>query len=413
MSCEVNMSCRLCGRPLGIVFADLGLSPLANSYKKASSLKKAEKFYPLTVYVCSDCFLVQLPQQETPQEIFSEYAYFSSVSSSWLEHCSLYVDTIVGRLNLSGLSKVIELASNDGYLLKSFVKKGIPVLGVEPARNVARAAIDKGVPTLVEFFSAETALRMAERGDTADLLIGNNVLAHVPDIGDFVKGMRTVLRPNGVITMEFPHLSNLIKYNQFDTIYHEHFSYLSLTVTQKVFRMHNLKIFDVAKLPTHGGSLRIYAAHEGNELIRTEETVDALLAEEIDFGTQDISMYLAYAKKIEQTKRNILAFLIEAKNKGRKIAAYGAPAKGNTLLNYCGVGVDFISFTVDKNPYKQGCFLPGISIEIRHPNALCEYRPDYLIILPWNLRDEIMNQCSFIRDWGGRFVTLIPEVEIL
>lgn len=408
----MNSSCRFCGAPLELVFADLGMSPLANSYLAPDQVNAMEPFYPLRAFVCERCFLVQLEAFETAAHIFSDYAYFSSYSSSWLEHSKRYVEQIVQRLGLNENSHVVELASNDGYLLQYFRERQVPVLGIEPAANVAEVAVRAGVPTLVEFFGRETA-RAIVADSAADLLIGNNVLAHVPDLNDFVGGMKILLKPQGVITMEFPHLMRLVEEHQFDTIYHEHFSYFSFLTVRRVFAAHGLKVFDVEELPTHGGSLRIYAAH-ADDATKTETERAAELAErELQAGYERVDTYGAYAQQVREEKRSILSFLIGLKDEGRSIAGYGAPAKGNTLLNFCGVGTDFIDYTVDMNPHKQGHFLPGSHIPIRSPDALKQTRPDIVLILPWNLRDEIMQQHAYIREWGGRFAARAPQMQIL
>ncbi len=403
--------CRACEAPLTQTFVDLGMSPLANSYLAADQLARAEAFYPLHAYVCSECLLVQLQEFESPERIFSDYAYFSSYSDSWLEHARRYVDQITERLGLTADSTVVELASNDGYLLQYFVEKGIPVLGVEPAANVAEAAKQKGIPTLVKFFGQETAAEFVEQGVNADLLIGNNVLAHVPNLTSFVAGMAILLAADGVITMEFPHLLRLMAENQFDTIYHEHFSYFSLLAVRKVFAAHGLTIFDVDELPTHGGSLRIYAGHSGRH--PESPKIADVLQHEIQAGLDRLETYKAFHEQVKRTKRNLWQFFIESANDGKRIAAYGAPAKGNTLLNYSGIGKDFIDFTVDRSPAKQGLYLPGTHIPIYAPEMIAQAKPDYLLILPWNLREEIMTQNAFVRDWGGRFVVPIPEPQIL
>jgi hypothetical protein len=408
-----NSKCRFCGTKLSHTFIDLGMSPLANSYIRPEDLQKGEKFYPLHAYVCENCFLVQLEEFETPQAIFSDYAYFSSYSVSWLQHSKNYVEMITERLGLTSKSQVMEVASNDGYLLQYFLEKGIPVLGIEPAENVAKIAEAKGIKTLAEFFGVETAKKITESEKKADLLIGNNVLAHVPDINDFVDGMKYVLNKNGMITMEFPHLLNLIRYNQFDTIYHEHFSYLSFTTVKAIFEHHGLKIIDVDKLPTHGGSIRIFAVHRENNNLQPSGNVGELLDEEKASEMTDLSLYQRYSESVKKTKRNILEFFIREKNNGKSIAAYGAPAKGNTLLNYCGIRDDMIDYTVDRSPHKQGTFLPGTRIEVKSVEEIKKTKPDYLIILPWNLKEEIMEQNNYIIEWGGKFVTLIPEVNVL
>jgi SAM-dependent methyltransferase len=405
--------CRSCGTTLCRTFVDLGMSPLANSYVKASQLNQMEPFYSLHVYVCESCFLVQLAPVTKPEEIFSEYAYFSSYSDSWLDHARTYTDSVTRRFSLNGKSRVVEIASNDGYLLQYFIAKGIPVLGIEPARNVAGAAIERGIPTEVRFFGEDMAHELAAEGKHADLIIGNNVLAHVPDLNGFVRGMKTLLCPHGVITLEFPHLMRLMDENQFDTIYHEHLSYFSLITIGKLFARNGLTVFDVEELSTHGGSLRIYACHEEDEKKTIGERVGDLLTREEEAGFKDLEHYLSFGEQVKKTKRKFLDFLITAKDEGKSIVGYGAPAKGNTLLNYCGVRSDFIDYTVDRSPHKQGHFLPGTRIPIYSPGRIRETMPDYLVILPWNLREEIMEQMAYIRDWGGQFVVPIPEVTVL
>jgi hypothetical protein len=371
-----------------------------------------EPFYPLRVFVCDNCFLAQLEQYVTAEEIFSEYAYFSSYSDSWLEHAARYTDMIVNRLNLSRLSTVMELASNDGYLLQYFVEKGITAIGVEPAANVAVVAEKKGVPTVVRFFGGETAMELAAQYGQVDLLIGNNVLAQVPHLNDFVGGMQLVLKPRGVITMEFPHLMRLMNQNQFDTIYHEHFSYFSFIAAEKIFAQHRLVLFDVEELPTHGGSLRIYARHDADDTKAVGPRVAEMRQCEHEAGLDRIETYRHFGEQVKATKRNLLAFLIGAKREGKTIVGYGAPGKGNTLLNYCGIREDFIDYTVDRNIYKQGKLLPGTHIPILHPDMIRETKPDYVLILPWNFKEEIMAQMSGIREWGGKFVVPIPEVTV-
>jgi SAM-dependent methyltransferase len=404
--------CRFCGAPLQAVFADLGTSPLANSYLPPERVNGMEPFYPLRALVCGNCFLVQLEEFETPERIFSDYAYFSSYSSSWLEHSRSYAEQMIVRLDLDGHSHVVEIASNDGYLLQFFHERQIPVLGIEPAANVARVALQKGIPTLVEFFGRETARSLAEES-AADLLLGNNVLAHVPDLNDFVEGVKILLAPGGVITMEFPHLMRLIEENQWDTIYHEHFSYFSFLTVSRVFEAHALRLFDVEELPTHGGSLRVYGAHAEDPHKPESEAARELRERERAAGYESLDTYLGYGRRVEADKRQILAFLIGLKDSGLRIAAYGAPAKGNTMLNYCGLRRDFIEYTCDLNPHKQGHFLPGSHIPILSPDAIREDRPDVVLILPWNLKDEIVEQLSFIRDWGGRFAARTPELTLL
>jgi SAM-dependent methyltransferase len=404
--------CRFCGAPLRDVFADLGMSPLANDYLPADRVNAMEPFYPLRALVCAKCFLVQLEEFETPEQIFSDYAYFSSYSSSWLEHSRRYAEQMIERLGLDGDSQVVEIASNDGYLLQYFADREISVLGVEPAANVAAVAVEKGIPTVVEFFGEKVAGELAPQS-SADLLLGNNVLAHVPDLNDFVAGMRMLLKPGGVITMEFPHLMRLIDENQWDTIYHEHFSYFSFLTVSAVFAAHGLRVFDVQELPTHGGSLRIFAAHSEDGEKRETDAARELAERERVAGYERLDTYLGYGRRVEADKRAILSFLIDLKQQGLRIAAYGAPAKGNTLLNYCGIRRDFIDYTCDLNPHKQGHFLPGSRIPIRSPEQLREDKPDVVVILPWNLKDEIVEQLQFVREWGGRFAARTPELTLL
>ena len=404
--------CRFCRSPLEIVLADLGSSPLANSYLAAEQLGEAERFLPLCTYVCSRCWLAQLPACASPEEIFGDYAYFSSYSESWLAHARDYVAMASQRFALGPESLVVEVASNDGYLLRWFVERGVPVLGIEPAANVAPAAEAMGVPTLVRFFGTALARELAAEGRRADLLLGNNVLAHVPDLIDFVGGLKLLLAPDGVITMEFPHLVRLVEGNQFDTIYHEHFSYFSFVAVERVFAAAGLVLFDVEELPTHGGSLRIYARHAESSRHPVTERVGALAARERALGVETAAWYEGFAERVRETKRGLLDFLIRERRAGRAVAAYGAPAKGNTLLNYCGVRSDLLDYTVDRSPHKQGRYLPGTRIPIHAPERVFETRPDHLLILPWNRRDEIAAQMAGIREWGGRFVVAIPEVEV-
>jgi len=390
------------------------MSPVSNDNIKPERLTAMEPFYPLHAFVCESCWLVQLEQFQAADEIFSdEYAYFSSFSKSWLEHARNYAEKVTDRFRINQESQVVEIASNDGYLLKNFIERGVRTLGVEPCANVARAAEEIGIPTLVKFFGVNTAQEMVGDGIRAELLIGNNVLAHVPDLNDFVKGMKVLLAPQGVITMEFPHLKKLIELNQFDTIYHEHFSYFSLVTVEKVFREFGLVIFDVEEIPTHGGSLRIYARHDTDTGKPVLDSVHKLREQEIHAGFTDTAIYRNYAEQVKETKRRLLSFLIEAKSQGKRIAGYGAPAKGNTLLNYCGIRHDFLDYTVDLSPHKQGLYLPGTHLPIYSPDKISETRPDYVLILPWNLKDEVMNQMSHIREWGGRFVVPIPELQVL
>jgi 2-polyprenyl-3-methyl-5-hydroxy-6-metoxy-1,4-benzoquinol methylase len=389
------------------------MSPLANSYVEACRLNEMEPFYPLHAYVCETCFLVQLVPVKRAEEIFSNYAYFSSYSDSWVEHARTYTDAVIKRFSLTSQSRVVEVASNDGYLLQFFAAKGIPVLGIEPAKNVAQEAVRRGIPTLVRFFGEEAGRDLTAEGKRADLIIGNNVLAHVPDLNGFVRGLQILLGEHGVITLEFPHLMRLMEENQFDTIYHEHFSYFSLITVRKLFARHGLNIFDVEELPTHGGSLRLYACHQENDNRPVGERVHDLIHREKRAGFTTLEHYLSFGEKVKQTKRKFLEFLVKTKDAGKTIVGYGAPAKGNTLLNYCGVGSDFIDYTVDRSPHKQGHFLPGTHIPIYAPDRVRETRPDYVVILPWNLKDEIMSQMSYIRAWNGRFVVPIPEVTVI
>jgi SAM-dependent methyltransferase len=404
--------CRFCSNLLKHTFVDLGMSPLSNAYLKLDTINKAEKFYPLHAYVCDNCFLVQLEEFETPDHIFSDYAYFSSYSETWLRHAENYTELMTQRFGLNENSQVIEIASNDGYLLQYFQKQNIPVLGIEPAANVAKVAEEKGIPSLVKFFGVSTAQELVAQGKQADLLLGNNVLAHVPDLNDFVAGMKIVLKPDGILTMEFPHVLQLILQNQFDTIYHEHFSYFSFLTVEKVFATHGLTLFDVEELPTHGGSLRIYGQHnDGKKPI--SDRVSKLKTKEIEAGLEQRSTYLGFGEQVKATKRHLLSFLIDIKNQGKSVVGYGAPAKGNTLLNYCGIRTDLLDYTVDRSPYKQGLFLPGTHIPIYHSDKIIETKPDYLLILPWNIKDEIIEQMSHIREWGGQFVVPIPQVEVI
>ncbi len=409
-----DKQCRFCQNPLKHTFVDLGMSPLSNGFLKSKQLNKAEKFYPLHAHVCEKCFLVQLQEFESPDHIFAnDYAYFSSYSDSWLKHAKQYAELMISRFQFNQSSQVMEIASNDGYLLQFFQAQNIPVLGIEPATNVAQVAIEKGIDTLVKFFGVETAKELVGQGKKADLLLGNNVLAHVPNINDFVAGMKIVLKPEGVITMEFPHLLRLIEQNQFDTIYHEHFSYLSFVTVEKIFAHHGLTLFDVEELPTHGGSLRIYAKHSESNEIKIEHRVEKLKEVEKQKGLSDLQTYLSFSQKVRDTKRKLLSFLLKVKMDGKTVVGYGAAAKGNTLLNYCGIRTDFIDYTCDRSPHKQGKFLPGTHIPIYSPDKIAETKPDYVLILPWNLKEEVTQQLSYIREWGGKFVVPIPEVEIL
>ena len=405
-------ACRICGTPLSRTFANLGMSPLANSFVNANRAERMEPFYPLHAFVCERCRLVQLAEFETPEAIFGDYLYFSSFSPSWLRHAEAYAAKMVERFGLGAGSLVVEIASNDGYLLQYFQRRGIPVLGVEPAANVAEVAREKGIPSEVAFFGAATAQRLRDAGYSPDLTAANNVLAHVPDLHDFVEGFRVLLGPGGVATFEFPHLLRLMEHNQFDTIYHEHFSYLAFGVVEALFAQHGLILFDVEELPTHGGSLRIYARHAANAALEVTPAVARLRDAELDFGLERLETYDAFAERVIETKCALLDFLVGARRAGRSVAAYGAPAKGNTLLNYCGVGPELVAFTVDRSPHKQGLLLPGTRIPIRGPEAIGAAQPDYVLILPWNLRDEIAAQMEAVRGWGGRFVVPVPTVEV-
>jgi SAM-dependent methyltransferase len=404
--------CRFCGARLRHSFVDLGMSPLCQTHIAPEQLNQMEPFYPLHAYVCHECFLVQLDEYVAPTEIFSDYAYFSSYADSWVEHARRYCDAMAERFALGTSSRVVEIASNDGYLLQHFVRKGVSVLGIEPAANVAEVARQKGIPTMVRFFGQESAHAIAQETGKADLLLGNNVLAHVPKLNDFVAGMKVLLKPQGVITMEFPHLYRLMERNQFDTIYHEHFSYFSFHTVETVFAAHGLTLFDVEELETHGGSLRIFARHAEYGEWPVTPRVQELRQREIDAGFTRLETYFAFAEQVRETKRSILEFLIGAKRAQKRIVGYGAPGKGNTLLNYCGIRQDFIDYTVDRSPYKQGKYTPGTRIPILHPDRIRETKPDYLFILPWNLKEEVAQQMEYVRDWGGKFVVPIPRVSV-
>ena len=389
------------------------MSPLCESYVPAERANEMEPFYPLHVYVCDQCYLVQLEEYVSREDIFTEYAYFSSYADSWVQHAKEYVDAVIERFGFDSGSTVAEVASNDGYLLQHFVGREIPAYGIEPAENVAAVAVEKGVPTVVDFFGVKLAKELLAEGKAADLIVGNNVLAQVPDLNDFVAGMKILLKPDGVITMEWPHLLRLMEENQFDTIYHEHFSYFSVLSTEKLLDRHGLELFDVEEISTHGGSLRIYARHATADADGSSSRLAKVREDEARARLDDMHSYTMFADQVQETKRRILTFLIEAKRAGKQIAGYGAPGKGNTLLNYCGVRTDFIDYTVDRNPYKQGKFLPGTHIPIYSPEKIDQTRPDYVFILPWNFKDEIMSQLSHIREWGGRFVIPIPELQVV
>jgi SAM-dependent methyltransferase len=404
--------CRFCGAVLDTTMVDLGMSPLCETFLRPEELNGPETFLPLHVRVCERCLLAQVQEYVSPKDIFEEYAYFSSYSTAWLDHAKQYADAMTERLGLGPGSLVVELASNDGYLLQWFAARGIPVLGVEPAANVAQVAIDKGIPTRVEFFGEQYARALVAEGVRADLVLGNNVLAQVPDLNSFVAGITTLLAPGGTVTIEFPHLQRLMEGNQFDTIYHEHFSYFSLLTTEKVFEAHGLTLFDVEELWTHGGSLRVYGRHAAEGDRPVTDAVHRLRAAEVAYGLDRMETYERFGAQVEATKRRILSFLIEARDAGKRVVGYGAPGKGNTLLNYCGIRTDLIEFTVDRNPYKHGRFLPGTHIPVHPPEALDAAQPDYVFILPWNLRDEIATQLAHVREWGGRFVVPIPEIDV-
>jgi SAM-dependent methyltransferase len=412
---DSSPTCRLCERALEHVFVDLGMSPPANSYLRESDLHSMEPFLPLRVYVCCEFKLVQLPEFEAPERIFAEeYLYFSSYSTSWLKHAESLAAMATERFGLGPKSLVVELASNDGYLLQYFLARGVPVLGIEPAANVAKVAVEeRKIPTEVRFFDRDAATDLRARGKRADLIVGNNVLAHVPGLRSFVAGMKTLLQPAGVVSVEFPHLEKLVAENQFDTIYHEHYSYFSFAAARAAFATAGLTVFDVEELPTHGGSLRVFARHDEDATHPVTERVGALLDRETAGGYGNLDFYLGYRASVETVKRDLLEFLIDAKRAGKRVVGYGAPAKGNTLLNYCGIREDFLDFTVDRSPHKQGRYLPGTHIPIRAPEAIDEARPDYVLILPWNLRAEITEQLSHVRSWGCRFVVPIPKLEII
>jgi SAM-dependent methyltransferase len=405
-------ACLFCAEPLRHTLVDLGMSPLCESYLTADQLNQMEAFYPLHVWICERCFLVQVEEYVRPEGIFTEYAYFSSYSDSWLAHMKAYADMITARLHLAERSTVVELGSNDGYLLQYFVAKGIPVLGVEPAQNVARTAVARGVPTVTKLFGRQTARELVSEGVQADLVCGANVLAQVPDVNDFVGGVKLLLKPGGVVTIEFPHLMRLMAENQFDTIYHEHFSYFSFMTAERIFAAHGLTLFDVEELPTHGGSLRIYARHTEDMSKPVGERATKLRGREVSAGLDRLETYDLFTEQVHETKRRLLEFLIGARRRGKRIAGYGAPGKGNTLLNYCGIRADFVEYTVDRNPYKHGRFLPGTHIPIHPPVQIGETQPDYVLILPWNLKEEIMEQLAYIRSWGGQFVVPIPDVKV-
>lgn len=412
-------ACKFCSTSLKHTFADLGATPLCQRHVTPEQFYQAEPIYPLHAYVCEKCYLVQLAHAVPREDIFNDqYAYFSSFSDSWLQHARTYTEQMRERFGLNESSLVMEAASNDGYLLQYFVKAGVPVVGIEPTANTAAEAEKKGVRSTVRFLGKESAREITGEFGKADLALGNNVLAHVPQINDFVAGLAELLKPTGVLTMEFPHLLELTRHNQFDTIYHEHWSYLSFTTVREIFAHHGLKMFDVQSLPTHGGSLRVFATPAplgggGGGPHEVSDNVAAMLACEADAGMRTLGFYEAFAENVRETKRKLLSFLIDAKRAGKHVVGYGAPGKGNTLLNYCGIGTDMLDYTVDRSPHKYGNYLPGSRIPIRHPDAIAETKPDYVLILPWNLKDEISKQMSHIREWGGKFVVPIPQVQVM
>lgn len=405
-------SCRFCGAGLQRVFVDLGMSPLCETYPSIADLNRGEVYYPLRVYVCEECLLVQLEEYESAEHIFSDYAYFSSFSDSWLRHAEKYCESMQSRFHLDRSSFVVEVASNDGYLLQYFVKRGIPVLGIEPAANVAKVAREKGIPTLVKFFGAAVAGELVQTEGAADLILGNNVLAQVPDLNDFVEGLKIALKPNGVLTLEFPHLLRLIEQNEFDTIYHEHFSYFSLLTTRRILAEHGLRVFDVEELKSHGGSLRVLACRAESHAHAEALAVQKVIGDEVQGGLDRPEGYESFARQVKETKLALVNFLVEAARQGKTVAGYGAPGKSATLLHYCGIGKDMIAFTVDRSTYKQGRHLPGSHIPIYHPDHIREVKPDYVVILPWNLKNEIMQQLQYIREWNGQFIVPIPKVTV-
>ena len=405
--------CRFCGADLQHTFVDLGMSPLCETYPAPADLNRGEIYFPLHVYVCSKCFLVQLEEYESPENIFSDYAYFSSYSESWLKHADTYCANMQSRFGLGEESFVVEVASNDGYLLQYFVRRNVPVLGIEPAANVAKVAIEKGIPTLVKFFGTQLAGDLVSEGRAADLVLGNNVLAQVPDLNDFVEGLKILLKPEGILTLEFPHLLRLMEHNEFDTIYHEHFSYFSLLTAVNLLEAHDLQVFDVEELLSHGGSLRVFACRAEAKTHPLEQSVARVMEDEERAGLGAVDGYKNFAQRVKETKLALVEFLLKAAREGKSVAGYGAPGKSATLLHYCGIGKDLIEYTVDRNHHKQGRFLPGTHIPIHHPDHIQETKPDYVVILPWNLQSEIMKQLEFIREWGGQFVVPIPMATIL
>lgn len=407
------MTCLNCSNTLGDTFIDLGMSPLCEEFVKPENMNNGQQFYPLHAYVCNECFLVQVGEYVSPEEIYSDYYYFSSYSDSWLEHAREYVDMMTDNYGINRESFVVEIASNDGYLLQYFQNKEIPILGVEPSENVAKVSIEKGIPTEEVFFGKKTAGDLKKKFRSADLILGNNILAHVPKINNFIKGLDILLSDKGIMTFEFPHLLQLIENNQFDTIYHEHFFYFSLLTVESIFKKHGMKIFDVQELSTHGGSIRIFVTRASNNDYQVSNNVEKILMLEEERGYLDIDFYRSFDKNVQQIKKNLLELLIDLKKQDKTIVGYGAPGKGNTLLNYCGIRRDFIDYTVDRNPNKQGYYLPGSLIPIYYPDKIRETKPDYVFILPWNLKDEITQQISYVREWGGKFIIPIPEPVVI
>ena len=405
-------SCRFCNHPLSHTFVDLGATPLCESLLSARDLNGMEPFYPLHSFVCGNCYLVQVPAVVSAKDIFTEYGYFSSFSDAWLAHARAYTDEVIRRFGLNETSRIVEIASNDGYLLQWFIRKGMRALGIEPAANIAKVAQERGIPTLPIFFDERSATELANSGERADLLIGNNVLAQIPDLNGFVRAMKLLLKADGVITVEVPHLMRLIESCQFDTIYHEHFSYFSFTTLERIFAAHGLTIFDVEEIWSHGGSLRIYARHaeDGSKVVSARAA--ELRDREREAGILSLAYYSAFEEQVKEVKRKLLECLIGIRRSGKRIAAYGAPGKSTTLLTYCGIRTDFIDYAVDRSPHKHGKFTPGTRIPIYSPERVRETKPDYLLILPWNLKEEIMAQMSYIHEWGGKFIVPIPEATV-
>lgn len=410
---NIENKCRSCNSIITKTFCDLGMTPFANSLIKPQDVNIGQRFFPLHALVCEKCYLVQLQEFVTPDEIFSDYLYFSSYSSSWVKHAEEYCNKVISKYDLNSSSMVVEIASNDGYLLKNFVRKGIPCLGIEPAKNIADVAIKLGINTICEFFNYETSIKIENIFGKADLIVANNVLAHVPNISEFIKGFKNLLKTNGVITFEFPHIVNLLRESQFDTIYHEHFSYLSLKSAEYLLKQNDLKVFDIEQLNTHGGSLRLYVCHYNNTLNSESEAVNKIRELEIKFGIDNINTYTQFQEKVCNVKNNILEFFVDAKRKGKKVICYGAAAKGNTLLNYCGITKDYVEYIVDANPHKQGLLTPGTLIPIEDIELIQQSKPDYILILPWNIKQEIINNLQYVKEWGAQFVIPIPEFQYL